>query len=129
MDRGLLALRRVVRIIRTDLSHELPVQQLALLLEVAGNEGIGMPDLSRALKMGQGSVSKNVKLMSKYIEDGQMRGFGLLATEQDLQERRRFVVYTTPKGKEFMNKLAEALEPALERPGEADEEARQEVLN
>ena len=80
-----------------------------MLLEVSLNEGISMSDLGRSLKMGQGSVSKNVKLLSQFIDEGELRGFGLLSTEQDLAERRRFIVHTTGKGKEFLKRLADAL--------------------
>ena len=109
MDRGILALSRAVGIIRADLNHELPIQQLAVLLEVARNEGIPMPTLGQKLNMGQGSVSKNVKLMSQFIDNGQLKGFGLLSTEQDMYERRRFIVHTTEKGKQFIARLAAVL--------------------
>jgi len=108
MDRRLRALSRTVRIIRTQLNHELPIQQLALLLEVHLNEGISMPELSKKLNMGQGSVSKNVKLMSRYIEGGELRGYDLLSTEQDLQERRRFVVRTTEKAERLLASITDA---------------------
>jgi DNA-binding MarR family transcriptional regulator len=81
-----------------------------MLLEVSLLEGISMSDLGRSLNMGQGSVSKNVKLLSQFIDDGQLRGFGLLSTEQDLAERRRFIVHTTGKGKAFLGKLSNVLD-------------------
>ena len=113
MDRRLRALSRAVRIIRTQLNHELPIQQLALLLEVHLNEGISMPELSKKLNMGQGSVSKNIKLMSRYIEGGELRGYDLLSTEQDIQERRRFIVSTTEKGERLLASITEAACDAL----------------
>jgi DNA-binding MarR family transcriptional regulator len=88
----------------------MPIQQLAMLLEVSLNEGVSMPDLGRGLKMGQGSVSKNVKLMSKFMDGDELKGLGLLYTEQDLHERRRFVVHTTPKGQEFLRRLSSLLD-------------------
>lgn len=108
IDQTVLSLSRAVRIIRTDLNHELPIQQLAMLLEVSLKEGITMTDLGQALNMGQGSVSKNVKLMSRYLKNEELKGFDLLSTEQDLRERRRFVVHTTPRGKELIEKLSNA---------------------
>lgn len=106
MDQTVSSLSRAVRIIRTEINHELPIQQLALLLEVSLNEGITMSGLAQALNMGQASVSKNVKLMSRYITDGELKGYNLLRTEQDLQERRRFDVFTTPSGKMLIEKLS-----------------------
>lgn len=110
MDSKLRALSRAVRLIRQEVNHEMPIQQVAMLLEVSLNEGITMSDLGRSLKMSQGSVSKNCKLLSQFIDDGELRGFGLLSTEQDLAERRRFIVHTTSKGKEFLRRLADALD-------------------
>lgn len=106
MDSKLRSLSRAVRLIRQEVNHELPIQQLAMLLEVSLNEGVSMSELSRSLKMGQGSVSKNVKLMSQFIDAGVLKGFGLLSTSQDLAERRRFIVNTTAKGRDFLQRLA-----------------------
>lgn len=110
MDTKLRSLRNTVRIVRKEVNHELPIQQLAMLLEVSLNEGVSMSELGRCLNMGQGSVSKNVKLLSQFIDGGELKGFGLLSAEQDMAERRRFIVHTTAKGKAFLAKLAETLD-------------------
>lgn len=119
MDSKLRAFSRAIRLLRQEVNHEMPIQQVAMLLEVSLNEGVSMSALGRSLKMGQGSVSKNVKLMSQFIDEGQLKGFGLLSTDQDLAERRRRLVYTTSKGKTFLEKLVGTLDfMTINRKGE-----------
>lgn len=106
MERHLKRLVRVLAFIRQRISPDMPCQQLALFLSVALEDGITMADLGKRLEMSQGSVSKNVRMLSRYLESGQLRGYDLVKAEQDLAERRRFVVNLTPKGREVAKQIA-----------------------
>jgi DNA-binding MarR family transcriptional regulator len=102
--------------VRENLTSDFPMNQLALLLAVAreGDQGETLEGLGKALRMFQGSVSKNAKMLSRWAvidEDGTRRdyGHGLLRSEPDLIERKRMRVFLTEEGKLFINVLLRCL--------------------
>lgn len=90
----------VITCLRMEMNKNLPIQHIALLLAVTQQPGISMKDLMRDLGMPQGTVSRNVKLLS-----GQGRGYGLLRNEQGLVNRNQVVVYPTAKCIDLIEKL------------------------
>lgn len=80
-----------------------------------------MSDLCRGLNMGQGSVSKNVKMMSQWMEGNELKGYGLIRTEQDLKERRRFNVVLTPKGEKLLQDICASIDLLLNSDKEVKE--------
>jgi len=111
VDHRLIRLGILVSSVRKNISKEIPLQQLALLLLVAqaGDERITVSDASRMLDMGQTSVSKNAKMLSRYAEKrgGQMeiKGYALIDARPDLWERRRLRMTITPKGIDVLEKI------------------------
>ena len=79
-------LSRVVNLFRRELNKDLPSQHIAMLLTVAMQPGITMPELCKELDMPQGTVSRNVKLLSsgsgRNGSDSARKGYGLLETDQ-----------------------------------------------
>lgn len=55
--------------------------------------------------MPRGSVSRNVRALSKWADEKGVWGHDLIETRQDIYERRRFAVYLTVKGKHIMDRL------------------------
>ena len=102
-------LSRVIDILRKQLNKDLPSQHIAILLAVAQQPGITMPELCRLLDMPQGTVSRNVKLMSYYFDKsngGQARkGYGLLETDQATANRYQLSVFLTTEGERLMKRL------------------------
>lgn len=111
MDRKIIELRRIFSVVRDLIDPELPLQQLALLLLVAeaGDEGITMPEACEKLGMGQTSVSKNAKMLSRYAEKHgehmEIKGYALIEARPDLWERRRLRMTITPKGIDVLEKI------------------------
>lgn len=101
---------RSVEYIRREIHPDMAMNQLRIFLYVADNEGITMPDLSERLGMPQGSLSRNIKKLSRFNEKGKMQGYDLVYREPDLDERRRFAVYLTKRGKEVWDALAAIVE-------------------
>ena len=106
--RGLVLFTRYVR---QNLSLDFPVNQVALLLLVAGagDAGVTMPDIASHLRMSQSSTSKNVRMMTSWSAPGSStrKGYGLIELQQDLTVRpRRLRIVLTPKGRELVNVLA-----------------------
>lgn len=101
-------LSEVITCLRTELNKDLPIQHIALLLAVVQQPGISMQALMDRLDMPQGSVSRNVKLLS---DTG--RGYGLLRNEQDLVNRKQVVVFPTQKCIELVEKLCRLLQSEM----------------
>lgn len=71
-------LRGITKYLRTEVNSELPIQHLAILIEVARKDGITMPEISVNLNMPSGSLSRNIKILSRYMEKNEMKGYDLV---------------------------------------------------
>ena len=98
-------LTEVITCLRVELNKDLPIQHVALILAVVTQPGISMQDLMGRLDMPQGSVSRNVKLLSN-----QGRGYGLLRTDQDEVNRKQVVVFPTEKCLHLVEKLCHLIQ-------------------
>jgi len=98
-------LRKGIAFLRKEVSSELPTQQLAILLEVIAEEGITMPALQKKLYMSSASVSKNIRMLSRFKDGDEIKGYDLLRTEPDLDERRRMAVFPTETGKRIVSEF------------------------
>jgi len=113
MSNEIRRMSRIVSVIRELVEPDLPLQQLALLLLIAeaGEEGITMPEAAVKLNMGQTSVSKNAKALSRYAEDRGgtlvIKGLELIEARPDLLERRRLRMSITPKGVQLLDRVVE----------------------
>lgn len=103
--RNVAKLSDVITCLRTELNKELPIQHIALLLEVVQQPGISMQLLMGRLDMPQGSVSRNVKLLSTPGRD-----YELLHTEQDLVNRKQVVVFPTEKCIDLVDNLCSLMQ-------------------
>ena len=61
------------------------------------------------MNIHSGTVSRNLKTLSVYIEAGVRKGFDLVEMRPDLVERRKLVVFLTPKGESVIGNLKELL--------------------
>jgi DNA-binding MarR family transcriptional regulator len=98
----------VITCLRTELNKDLPIQHIALLLAVIKQPGISMKDLMRDLSMPQGTVSRNVKLLSD-----RGRGYGLLRNEQGLVNRNQVVVHPTARCIDLVEKLCSLMQSEI----------------
>jgi len=101
--------------LRRRLNKGMPSQHVALLLAVAENPGITMPELCRLLDMPQGTVSRNVKVLSHYVERGEdgvarPKGHGLLRTQPDRENALALAVHLTGKGEAMVNEIRRILD-------------------
>lgn len=103
-----------IEFLRKRLSKGMPSQHVTLLLAVSENPGITMPELCQLLDMPQGTVSRNVKVLSHYVErlEGNVlksRGYGLLRTQPDSHSSHSLAVYLTGKGQALVQELEQVL--------------------
>lgn len=100
---------KIIELFRKQLNKDLPSQHIALLLAVARQPGITMPELCKELDMPQGTVSRNVKLMSHYCDKNEIsttkKGYGLLETDQASDNRYQLAVFLTAAGQELIEEL------------------------
>lgn len=107
---GINRLERAVQYLRREVSEEFPAQQLLLFITVGKQEGITQHRLAEVLDMPSGSVSRNVRMMSQFADRSKegnliLRGFQLLDTRPDIEQRQRMAVFLTPKGKDVFKQL------------------------
>lgn len=102
---NIFKINRIVAYIREQVSNDLALPQLAIYLTVCHDEGVTMPELCEKLGMPQGSLSRNVKRLSRYYEGSKLQGYDLLSTSPDLHDRKRLAVYLTDQGKRLREEL------------------------
>lgn len=111
---GLSRLRKLADYIRRNINSEFALPQLVIFLEVAANPGVTMFQLQERLGMPQGSISRNVKALGKYVKrrkgQREVLGYGLLRTEPDLEERSRLAVFLTQEGQRVVAELEKCIE-------------------
>lgn len=99
--------------IRSNIHSDMALQQLHLYLVVAKKEGVTMPELEKLLDMPQGTVSRNIKKLSKYVErykgKDMLQGYDLVYTSPDIYDRRINAVYLTEKGRKVLADLEKVL--------------------
>ena len=99
---------------RRHINPEMPIQQLLIYLRICLDERLTMKDIEDALEMPNGTVSRNFKVLSKYIvRDSQgnksIEGYDLLRIEPDIEERRRNVAQLTTKGLKVAEEISKIL--------------------
>jgi len=88
------------------LDNEIQAQTVQTFLAIAMSkkEKVPMADLMETLGVSQASCSRNVAFFTDWTRK-KIKGPNLLASKEDPMERRRKLVYLTPKGKQFYNSL------------------------
>ena len=116
MATAISTFNRGLTFVRTHLNKDIALSHLAIFLEVCLHEGITMAYLAEKLDLPQASVSRSTKELCKYVEkdlktgEKKLLGYDLIRTEPDLEERRRLVLFLTPKGKQIKESLEKYLE-------------------
>lgn len=99
--------------LRAEIDPYIPSQMAECLLAVALQPGLRMEDLSKRTGLAQSSCSRNIAALSKWHRLGK-EGFDLVEAVDDPRERRRKIVYLTPKGVRVVNKVMAAVDPSFE---------------
>lgn len=86
------------------IDSDMPLQTAVMYLLVAQNEGLTMADISKQMELAQSTCSRNIAALSKWHRLNRP-GLDLVVAKEDPVERRRKVVYLTPKGRKFAERL------------------------
>lgn len=91
-----------------NISGEMPIQQMQVLVWVALNEGKTQRDLRATLNMASSTSSRSITALSKVHRPGK-EGAGLIEFKDDPLDRRAKLLTLTPKGRTFMQQALEIL--------------------
>jgi DNA-binding MarR family transcriptional regulator len=86
----------------------MPIQMLQTFLAVARQPGITMQQLGEILKTSQASCSRNVAALGKWHKFGEP-GLDLVEAVEDPVERRRKIMFLTPKGRARVQEVLSAV--------------------
>lgn len=108
---------KVVEHLRKTVNKDFPSQHIAIFLAVAENPGVTMPELIKQLEMPQGTLSRNVKLLSRFMShdngSSSLKGHDLLRTEPVPTGRHALAVYLTDKGRFLLRELQDIMNESL----------------
>jgi DNA-binding MarR family transcriptional regulator len=82
----------------------LPLHHVQVFLVVAQNEPILYDDIERILGLSNASVSRTVNALSVIHRTGR-EGLRLLTVEKDPQERRRYLVSLSARGRALLRQI------------------------
>jgi DNA-binding MarR family transcriptional regulator len=99
-------IRRLMAIIEIARAEDpvMPTQMLQTFLAVARQPGINMQQLGEILKTSQASCSRNVAALGKWHKLGEP-GLDLIEAVEDPIERRRKIMFLTPKGRAHVQEI------------------------
>jgi DNA-binding MarR family transcriptional regulator len=118
------ALRKVLGVVEAfrDADKEMPVQQAEILLWVSMYPGISSKDLQNRTGLSQSSISRHLAALGKW-HYAKRPGLEFVSTVEDPRERRRKVSFLTPRGKKFVERTCQTIDPdfAIQGGTEKDE--------
>jgi len=86
----------------------MPVQYALSFLYVARHEGHSMRELKDFAGLSQAAVSRNVSALSN-VHKRKGGGYELVATKEDIENRRLKRLYLTSKGRRWVRSIVKAL--------------------
>lgn len=94
-------LREAVSFLRREVCKDMMATHIDLFLAICMNEGITQHQLGEDFAMPQGSMSRNIGTLSRFIDkkSGKLKGYDLIETTPDIHNRRRLACFLTKKGK------------------------------
>lgn len=100
--------RATVRLSET-LGPHATLYTITVLLRVFSKEGITMKEVEEELGLYSATLSNIVKKLSRYRTPNGIEGLDLVQTAQDIDNRRRFGLYLTDKGRALRDELEKIL--------------------
>lgn len=91
------------------LDDAMPLQQFAVFLTVARNDGLTLSDIGEKLHISSSSASRNVQALSDYHWIKPRKGLELVETTIDRMDTRKKVVTLTKKGERLADELVSIL--------------------
>ena len=102
----------VVEVLRSTGEREFPMQLASTFLWIAAHDGCRQEDVIEATSMSASSVSRNVTWLGPQHRLGK-EGLRLVRRERDPLDAKRWRLFLTPKGVQFMRLIEKQLEGPL----------------
>lgn len=109
MSPGLRRLSRAVATLRL-IDDTMPIQWVALLLEVAKQEGLSISEYATRTGLALSSTSRNVMALGEWHWVKPRPGLKLLDKGTDRADLTKKTVHLTPKGRKLVEQLTAAME-------------------
>lgn len=104
-----LKLYNVLEILRSRGGREFPLQLASALLYIGSHDGLLQEELVEATSMSPSSVSRNVTWLGPRHRLGS-EGLKLVRREKDHTDPKRWRLWLTPEGKQFVRILESCLD-------------------
>jgi|14_taG_2_1085336.scaffolds.fasta_scaffold23356_3 DNA-binding MarR family transcriptional regulator len=93
----------LIELLRSTGEREFPLQLASTLFYVMSHDGCRMGDLATATGLSSSSVTRNVQWLGEQHRLEDREGLKLIRREQDPEDYKRFRLFLTPKGKQWVN--------------------------
>ena len=111
---GIDKLIRFINYVRENINPDLAFSQLYLLTLVAKHQGITQREIADKTALPQGSISRNLKILSKYnvksAKGIEQKGYDLVELRQDMFDRRVTEVRLTKHGEEIVREMLKVMQ-------------------
>jgi DNA-binding MarR family transcriptional regulator len=84
--------------IANKVDEHIAFEQVRVFIAIAMHPGITLPELEEVVGMGQTATARNVKRLSRYMENETIRGYKLVHSERDLRHPKRLACRLTARG-------------------------------
>jgi DNA-binding MarR family transcriptional regulator len=114
MHDELRKLDEVINIFQREVASDVALSQLKLFVTIAQEEGVTQHELTERLQLNPGTISRNLRMLSKFAEPGAggtkvLKGYDLVDQHPDIYERRRLACHLTIKGHQLKEKILSAM--------------------
>ena len=89
------------------ISPDFPIQYAICLLHISYDEGLSLTDLAKRAEIPLSTTSRIIGALSDHRRCGQ--AFGLVSVGISSTERRRKMLYLTPRGKKVIQEISQIL--------------------
>lgn len=93
----------IMELLRSTGEREFPMQLASCFFYIASHDGCRQEDLIQATQLSPSSVSRNVSWLGAHHRLEHRSGLRLVRRERDPDHYKRWRLYLTPKGRQFVN--------------------------
>lgn len=105
----------VMELLRATGEKEFPMQLASVFFYVASHDGCQQEDVQLATGLSRSSVSRNVSWLSAHHRLEHRDGLKVLRRERDPNDFRRWKLFLTPKGHQWVNLIEQHLDGDLKK--------------
>ncbi len=100
-----------LEVLRSTGEKEFPLHLGTVLLYVASHNGCRQQDVEKGASLSPSSVSRNVSWLGDAHRLGHRKALHLVERRKDLDDYKRWRLFLTPRGEQFVRLLEEQLLP------------------